>query len=240
MKLITTSWDDGYPLDSRLANLLVKYNLAATFYIPKANSEYEVMNEHSIRELANHFEIGGHTLSHIRLNTITGLKLQEEIDGCYKWLSDLLGYRPVSFCPPGGKYSKESLSVLQRSNFKVIRTTELLSIKDTINSNKLIPTTMQMYNHTAGSYLRNLGRRYRILSVLRWGRYGYATDLERLTENYLNLILKEGGCFHLWGHSWEIDAFNLWDKLENVCRLLSNINEFTYVQNKHFANPVAP
>ena len=32
--LITTSWDDGHPLDLRLAELLHKYDVPATFYIP--------------------------------------------------------------------------------------------------------------------------------------------------------------------------------------------------------------
>ena len=36
---ITTSWDDGHPLDLRVAELLTKYGLHGTFYIPKAARE---------------------------------------------------------------------------------------------------------------------------------------------------------------------------------------------------------
>ena len=31
---ITTSWDDGHPLDLRVAELLAKYGLQGTFYVP--------------------------------------------------------------------------------------------------------------------------------------------------------------------------------------------------------------
>ena len=42
MKIITTSWDDGHPLDFKLAELLNKYNLKGTFYIPRSNAEHRV------------------------------------------------------------------------------------------------------------------------------------------------------------------------------------------------------
>ena len=31
---ITTSWDDGHPLDFRIAELLSEYRLRGTFYVP--------------------------------------------------------------------------------------------------------------------------------------------------------------------------------------------------------------
>jgi len=61
LKLITTSWDDGHPKDFKIAELLDKYNLQATFYIPKENAEHEVMKEERILELSKKYEIGGHT-----------------------------------------------------------------------------------------------------------------------------------------------------------------------------------
>ena len=33
---ITTSWDDGHPLDLRVAELLSEYHLQGTFYVPIA------------------------------------------------------------------------------------------------------------------------------------------------------------------------------------------------------------
>ena len=46
--IVTTSWDDGHPLDFKIASLLEEYNLKGTFYIPKANCENLVMEEEEI------------------------------------------------------------------------------------------------------------------------------------------------------------------------------------------------
>ena len=48
---ITTSWDDGHQLDLRVAELLTKYRLHGTFYIPKAT-------ENGTMKAAAYFEYG--------------------------------------------------------------------------------------------------------------------------------------------------------------------------------------
>ena len=35
---ITTSWDDGHPMDLRVAELLTRSGLPGTFYVPPSNS----------------------------------------------------------------------------------------------------------------------------------------------------------------------------------------------------------
>ncbi|HEX8462240.1 MAG TPA: polysaccharide deacetylase family protein, partial [Segetibacter sp.] len=109
MKLITTSWDDGHILDFKIAELLTKYNLQGTFYIPRQNDERPVMNETQLLAIAKDFEIGGHTLNHVRLYTKNKAVWDHEIRGSYLWLQQLLGYNPVSFCFPGGHYSSQAL-----------------------------------------------------------------------------------------------------------------------------------
>ena len=66
---ITTSWDDGHPLDMRLAEMLVCNKLKATFYIPR-HIPSGVMSQAQVRELSQTFEIGGHTLDHVFLPTV--------------------------------------------------------------------------------------------------------------------------------------------------------------------------
>src|SRR5215831_17665643 len=111
MKLITTSWDDGHPLDFKLAELLDKYNLKGTFYIPRKNKEHEVVTEYEVQLLSKSFEIGGHTLSHLRLVNLTYQQQQSEIQGCYAWLNDILSAVPKSFCFPGGMHNKSAIKI---------------------------------------------------------------------------------------------------------------------------------
>lgn len=230
IKIITTSWDDGHPLDFRIAELLYKYNLPGTFYIPKHNGKQVMISEGQIRELAGTFEVGGHTLNHILLRTASEKVLEEEIRGCYNWLEDVLGYTPVSFCFPGGSFSKASLAAVFRYGYKLARTTELLSTA-TIPPDCLLPTSLQVFEHSNVTYTKHLAKRGK------WKRLGAkllrypSTDLVTLTSQYLDKIEEDGGGFHLWGHSWEIEAFGLWNKLEELLRLLAARKDFAFVSN---------
>ena len=41
IKIVTTSWDDGHKLDLKLAKLLKKYGVPATFYIAPNNRQWD-------------------------------------------------------------------------------------------------------------------------------------------------------------------------------------------------------
>lgn len=229
--LITTSWDDGHEADFHLAELLHKYNLKATFYIPKANAERKVMQEAQVRELSKHFEIGAHTMQHVRLHKLSHAEIFHEVAGSYQWVGDVTGIAPVSFCFPGGKYNRQAIQQAYACGFKVLRTTELLSTMGTA-LHGMTPTTLQLFPHQRTTYLTHLIKRRKWGNLVHWLRASGSSSLEKLTEHYIAKILKHGGSFHLWGHSWEIAENNLWEQLENIFKLLSNRAEFTYIENK--------
>ena len=69
--IFTLSVDDGHPLDMRMADILLKHELQATFYVPVKNCEgHPVLRPPALRELSTNFEIGSHTLSHKFLKNI--------------------------------------------------------------------------------------------------------------------------------------------------------------------------
>jgi len=55
--IITTSWDDGHPLDLKLAELLGEYDIPATFYISIDNVERQSMNHSEIKQIGQSFDI---------------------------------------------------------------------------------------------------------------------------------------------------------------------------------------
>ena len=120
MKLITTSWDDGYPDDFRIAELLDKYNIDGTFYIPKTNEAWPVMPESDIQQLAERFEIGGHTIHHVPIRTTAESFFEEEIQGCYDWLTDLLGEKPDCFCFPRGEFNRPAIDYFFKCGIQII------------------------------------------------------------------------------------------------------------------------
>jgi len=104
-RYVTVSVDDGHPTDFRTAELLHRYGLKATFYIPAENPERKVIDASHIRELATHFEIGGHTFHHVSLKAIADERVRAEVYEGKAWLEDVLGKKTVSFCYPRGKFN---------------------------------------------------------------------------------------------------------------------------------------
>jgi len=231
MKLVTTSWDDGHVKDFRLADLLEKYKLGATFYIPAANEEHEVMSEQQIIELSERFEIGGHTMNHTRIRNTSKELFDYEIKGCYKWLGDLLGKNINSFCFPGGVINEAAIQYAFKTGFQIVRTTELLNPWFDTNE-RVIPTTLQVYHHSVFTYYKHLAKRFKLNSLLLYLKSNRSSELKKNIEFYLNFIQEHGGCFHLWGHSWEIEEFNLWFELEELFNVMSDIPEIIYVSNE--------
>jgi peptidoglycan/xylan/chitin deacetylase (PgdA/CDA1 family) len=230
-KIITTSWDDGHPKDFLISELLDKYNLKGTFYIPKENPEHQLMTGEQVYSLSKNNEIGGHTLHHIRLTNQAPEIVKSEVEGCYAWLQNILKEDPVSFCFPRGAYNDDIVACVQRAGFKIARTTRLLSVNESITGN-LIPTTIQVYEHSRTTYLKHLIKRLNFRSLFLWMRSADEADILKLTDYYINYIIDHDGCFHLWGHSWEIEEFELWKKLELIFQHISNIPGFKYVPNK--------
>jgi len=124
---MSTSWDDGHALDLRLADLLTKYNLNATFYIPR-HTPRGVLTDEQIRRLSASFEIGAHTIHHHRLPELTPEQSAQEITASKSWIEDLTSKPCPLFCPPGGQFHKTHLDQISHAGFSAIRTTELMSV----------------------------------------------------------------------------------------------------------------
>lgn len=189
------------------------------------------MTNAQITELAKQYEIGGHTINHIRLYRQNEALLRTEVEGSFNWLKELLGYDPVSFCFPGGIYNGPAVAAVFNSGYKLARTTELLSIHYS-SDEKLISTTLQVYEHSGFTYFKHLVKRSKWINLVKWLSLNSLDNLVKLSEDYLNEVLKKNGCFHLWGHSWEIEENRLWKKLEEIFKAISNRPDFTYIQNK--------
>ncbi len=185
----------------------------------------------TIRQVQSQRQIGGHTLSHVRLTDLSPAAIEAEVSGCYRWLSTILPEPPVSFCFPIGAYNETIIGIVKKAGFRLARTTELLSLQSP-DTTTVLPTTLQVYEHGRLTYLKHLLKRFKINNLILWMKSASASNLLHLTDFYIEQLLKNGGCFHLWGHSWEIEEYALWDKLETILKHIANIPEFSYLSNK--------
>jgi hypothetical protein len=57
-----------------------------------------------------------------------------------------------------------------------------------------------------------------------------------LAKAIFDSVLQNGGLWHLYGHSWEIDELRLWDGLEEVLNHVSNRPGVLYFANGPVVN----
>jgi hypothetical protein len=223
--IITTSWDDGHPTDLRIAEMLIRHGLRGTFYIPRA-IETGVMSLPAMREIAEKFEIGAHTLNHVFLTDTDDTTARNEIAGSKGWVEDVTGKPCGMFCPPAGRYSRQHLPMFREAGFAGIRTVEFMSFdRPRLCTNGLLemPTTMQAFPQPALNYAKNLAKRRAMRNFWRYAIHGRSRDWVKLAENLARRAIAEGGVFHLWGHSWEIEQTKQWVQLEEVLGFLGEL-----------------
>ncbi|MCX7205355.1 MAG: polysaccharide deacetylase family protein [Proteobacteria bacterium] len=220
--LFLTSWDDGHPSDLRLAELLNKYDLKGTFFVPVTNKEgYEVLDSAQLKVLDKNFEIGGHTLSHSYLQGLPHQELNNEIVRGKEIIEDILGHSIDGFCYPGGVFDRKVIQAVKSAGFSYARTVENLCF-DLGESAWEMPTSFQFYPHSAYVFAKNSLKYLKISKInivkMRWSE----SDFLRFMEKQLILASYQQSVFHIWGHSWELDEFHLWNKLEMFFKLLAN------------------
>jgi peptidoglycan/xylan/chitin deacetylase (PgdA/CDA1 family) len=226
--MVTTSWDDGHILDLKLAELLARYNLPGTFYISPDDREFEPsqrMTSTQIRSLAKTFEIGAHTLTHPRLPQVSDAEAAREISGSKTVLEAIIGHPVTTFCYPGGAFTPAHAQMARAAGYTYARTVERFSFN--IGTDRFAaPTTVHAYRHWSD-----------MLRIARLARFSpiktlaYIRNWDELAMALFDYVAQSGGVFHLWGHSWEIDANGDWNRLERVLRHISGQADIAYVTN---------
>ncbi|WP_436525451.1 polysaccharide deacetylase family protein [Actinoplanes sp. HUAS TT8] len=225
--VVTTSWDDGHRLDPKLADLLDRYGVVGTFYIAPRNIEFapgDHLVPQGIRDLAQRHEVGGHTLSHQRLPLISAAEAANEIRDGKDEVEQILGAPISTFCYPRGEYNAEHVGMVKEAGFGLARTVRRhsLGVGDPFEA----VTTVNAYAH-----------RVDVPQVLRMADLNPFTagklflNWDDFAMAWFDKCVREGGVYHLWGHSWEVEARGDWARLERVLQYISHRPGVEYVAN---------
>ncbi len=220
-----TSWDDGHPEDERLAEILAKYSVRGTFFVPVRNREgRSVMDPAAICRLQEGFEIGSHTLSHVYLTSERPEVIKFEIEEGRRCLEQVLGRRVRGFCYPGGRYNRLVRQQVIDAGFEYARTTDNFYL-DAGKDRFAVPTTLQLYRHARSIYVRNF------LARGAWCQRGQAfakcvssEGLVSRAARIIDYVNARNGVCHIWGHSWEIARYGLWNDVEAIMKYASQSN----------------
>ncbi len=211
----TLSVDDGHPLDLKLADLLDRHDLPATFYVPMENCEGSpVMSAPQLRTLASRFEIGSHTAEHRFLAQLSRAAAWRQVRDGKAALEDVLGQPVRGFCYPGGRYRREHVALVRAAGFTHARTTQ--NLRTDCGQAYEMPTTLQFYPHPRSVLFRNF------LSQRHWQLRRPALATAMAEHDWLGRLYallshagRQGSLFHLWLHTADIDRLRLWQVLDD-------------------------
>jgi peptidoglycan/xylan/chitin deacetylase (PgdA/CDA1 family) len=231
--IVTTSWDDGDRYDLKVAEILRARHVAGTFYVPiSPHEEHPALEPSDLRDLLSEgFEIGAHGFSHKLLWNLSREELSKEISPCRPILEDILGSQVRTFCYPKGRYDSNTIRVLKEAGYWGARTNRMLATQLDFNP-FAIPTTVQISPHSKYDYIKNVARAGRMESLrLCLTHMNRLDNWVELGKKLFDSVLKNGGVWHLYGHSREIEDQGMWKDLEEMLDYVGNRSGVMYVPN---------
>jgi peptidoglycan-N-acetylglucosamine deacetylase len=237
LRFVTTSWDDGDCTDLKVAEMLRSRGISGTFYIPIKYRE-RPLGHAELRALASEgFEIGAHGYSHKHLWGLPPEELAQEVGPCKRILEDVLGKEVEMFCYPRGRYDRNTVRALQQAGYRGARTVHMMATQSTFNPFEM-PTTLQAFPHRPFTYLKNAARARSVESLQSFlVQMPHLGNWVELGKRLFDAVLKDGGIWHLYGHSCDIDRPCLRDDLRELLDYVCRRDTVRYVSNCALLQP---
>jgi peptidoglycan/xylan/chitin deacetylase (PgdA/CDA1 family) len=220
-------------MDLRVADLLAARGLLGTFYIPvKGHHGSRLTGLAEMLEVDSRgFEVGAHGVSHPHLTQCDKQQLTLEVDTCKKRLEDDLGKSISMFAYPGGQHNRQVIATLKQAGYVGARTTALLGRGLRFDPFRM-PTSAHVFPHTRFDYLRNLAGAADLNRAWVYAtEFRHAINWVGLAKSLFDSVLRDGGLWHLWGRSWEIEELRLWAGLREVLDYVAKRPEVSYLSN---------
>lgn len=235
MMHFTTSWDDGCALDLKIAAILTDAGCMGTFYVcPRPDRSESLLSDHEIRNLAIQHEIGAHTLTHPHLPLLSPFDARREIEGSKQWVEERTGKPCTMFCYPYGEENIIAQTLVRDAGFMGARTTQdfLFSSADPYalgTSLHLYPYPLRpVWNRRCLAPLRHAWPYLKHLTVPMHARFRWQAMARAV---FLGARERGEPWFHLWGHSWEVETYRLWDDLKEFLAFVRTFPDVRPVPN---------
>lgn len=224
MKAVTFSYDDAVTQDIRLIEILNKNNLKGTFNLNSGKlginqnivrDEVEItqnkIKAEDIKYVYEGHEVAAHTICHPCLTILNDWAVVKQVEEDRLRLSELVGYEVVGMAYPGGGggplYDRRVSNLIkEKTGIKYARITSSsynFDLQD--NLYEFSPT---IHHHKNWDKLFELG------------------------QQFVDMKTDKPQIFYIWGHAYEFDIFNDYDKFEEFCRLISGKDDIFYGTNK--------
>ncbi|MGN0435188.1 MAG: polysaccharide deacetylase family protein [Wujia sp.] len=214
LKAVTFSFDDGNESDIKLVELLNKYNLKCSFNLNSGligkednwlyKDKFMVRKLNPFREeLYEGHEVCVHGLLHRGAPGLTDEELYEEFHQDKVNLEERFGYEIKGSAYAYGAYDDRTIEMLQKIGIRYCRTVE---------STWDFKPQRDMYRYKATGHFQD-------------------KDIFDKIEAFLNSSSDAPRILYIWGHSYEGDGDDAWDRLEKIFRMVSGREDVLYGTN---------
>lgn len=222
MKAVTFSYDDGVTQDIRLIELFNKYGVKATFNINSEKLGLQEVLDLGDGNHVNHFkvdakdvksvysghEVAVHTLTHPNLTQLEEKEVIRQVEQDRLNLSALCGYEVVGMAYPCGGINNDDRTAAIIKNHTGVKYARALESSNNFELQK------------------NL---YRYQSTI----HHMAFDLmDQMAEEFVAMKPDSPKIFYIWGHSYEFDINQSWDRFEEFLKFISGREDIYYGTNK--------
>ncbi len=215
-KAVTFSYDDGIEQDRRLVEIFNRYGIKATFNLntgiqsPESNFDIDGvhiqrMEQEGLAELYKGHEISVHGLTHAAPTNLTEAQLEEEFLQDAKNIERLYGKYPVGMAYAYGCVDEVAAKYLQSIGMKYGRTVEATHGF----AMPADPIHLAATCHHKDEELFALAEKF----------------IQAKPEPDQQML------FYVWGHSYEFDVDNNWDRIEKLCQILSEQKDIFFGTN---------
>lgn len=213
-KAFNITYDDGVLQDERFVALLNRYGIKGTFNLNSQlmREEFSWTHPNGMQvtrlslERAKHLydghEIASHTLTHPYMHTLSDAELYCQLKSDKDNLEELFGREVKGFAVPFDYYDDRIAACSKACGFAYARKSEC--------TGNFVPCTDAYHWRT--------------------GIYHIDADLTNYVAAFLNTDEDLAVC-QIVGHSYDLDAENLWGTMELICAAVSKCDDIWFCTN---------
>lgn len=224
-KAVTFSYDDGVPADISLSDVFAKYNMKATFNLSSAYIKekplYGHLSANDVKTyiLGRGFEVAVHGKHHLAPGHI------RPIDGIKEFLDCRLDFEKMfGRIIQGAAYPNSGIRLINNGlSYDIIKNyLKDIDIKyaRTLggdNNSFCLPTDWHAWMPTAHHNNEKI--------------FDYIEEFTNYDYSTLYYDSRYPRLMYIWGHSFEFDNNNNWDRIEEICYRLGHRNDTWYATN---------
>ena len=213
-KAFNITYDDGVLQDERFVALLNQYGIKGTFNLNSQLMQEQFSWTHpcgmqvtrlspeQAKHLYDGHEVASHTLTHPYMQELTDEELYRQLKSDKEALEQLFGREVTGFAVPFDYYDDRIAACAKACGFAYARKSEFTG------------------NFTP------------CVDAYHWktGIYHISPDLTDFVSAFLNTDQELAVC-QIVGHSYDLDAENLWETMERICAAVSRQDDIWFCTN---------